>query len=74
MKSQLLSLSCEIELQPGETFALPPDWMSVLGAGRWKVTIEPLVDEEPASPPRDHTAFLNSYATEDEGIYDDIAR
>jgi hypothetical protein len=72
MKSQLLSLSCEIELQPGETFTLPPDWVSVLGAGRWKVTIEPL--EEVAAPVRDYAAFLNSYAAEDEGLYDDIGR
>lgn len=74
MKSHLLSLSYEIELQPGETFALPPDWVSALGAGRWKVTIEPLRAEAIAPPTRDHQAFLNSYAAEDEGLYDDVAR
>jgi hypothetical protein len=26
-----------------------------------------------SSAPRDHTAFLNSYAPEDEGLYDDAA-
>jgi hypothetical protein len=25
------------------------------------------------APMRDHTAFLNSYASEDEGLYDDTA-
>jgi hypothetical protein len=33
MKSQLLNLTYEIELQPGEGFAFPDDWKLSLGAG-----------------------------------------
>jgi len=73
MKSQLVSLAYEIELQPGEPFVLPQDWVSTLGAGRWKITIEPVVSNDDLAPtPRDHSAFLNSYAAEDEGLYDHI--
>lgn len=72
MKSQLLSLTYEIELQPGEPFALPPDWVAALGAGRWKITIEPASPADTAYPIKDHSAFLNSYAAEDEGLYDHI--
>ena len=74
MKSQLLSLTYEIELQPGEPFTLPPDWVTALGAGRWKITIEPASPTDTTYPIRDHGAFLNSYAAEDEGLYDHITR
>lgn len=71
MKRQLLNLinlTDEIELQPGEPFVFPDDWKPSLGAGRWKITIEPVFNQEPeATTPRDHSAFLNSYAAEDEG-------
>ncbi len=72
MKSQLLNLTYEIELQPGEPFLIPLDWVTELGAGRWKITIEPVVSNENISTTRDHSAFLNSYVAEDEGLYDDI--
>jgi len=73
MKSQLLSLTYEIELQPGEPFVLPQDWVSALGAGRWKITIEPVVNDDNVAPTlQDHSAFLNSYVAEDEGLYDPI--
>ncbi len=73
MKSQLLNLTYEIELQPGETFVFPDDWKPSLGAGRWKITIEPVPNQEPdATDPRDHSAFLTSYVDEDEGLYDHL--
>ncbi len=73
MKSQLLSLTYEIELQPGEPDPLPPDWLTALGAGRWKITIEPASPADTTYPIKDHGAFLNSYAAADEGLYDHIA-
>lgn len=52
-------------------------WVSELGAGRWKITIEPVAspvasNENIAPVIRDHSAFLNSYVAEDEGLYDHI--
>jgi len=66
MKDQLVSFSCEIELQPGEELNLPKGLAASIGPGRWRVTIEPATSQ----PVRSHTAFLNSYVAEDEGLYD----
>ena len=69
MKSFLNNLTYEIELQPGENLTLPESLVAQVGAGSWIVTIRPkpkLTDEI-----RDHQAFLNGYAPEDEGLYDD---
>lgn len=35
MKSELMQLSCEIELQPGEKLTLPLSLIESAGAGRW---------------------------------------
>lgn len=71
MQSNLLNLTYEIELQPGEKLALPPTLVEAIGAGRWVVTIRPSETIAPAIPIRNHSALLNSYAPEDEGLYDD---
>lgn len=71
MQSNLLNLTYEIELQPGEKLALPPTLIDVIGAGRWVVTIRPSETITAVPSVRNHSAFLNSYAPEDEGIYDD---
>lgn len=42
MQSNLLNLTYEIELQPGEKLALPSTLIEVIGAGRWVVTIRPV--------------------------------
>ena len=70
MKSNLINLTYEVELQPGEKLALPKSLVESVSAGHWLITIQPLT---PATPPpiRDHSAFLNSYAPEDEELYDD---
>lgn len=68
MKDQPLNLSYEIELQPGEKLTMPPALVASVGAGRWIVTVQPA---RPASAVRRHAAFLNGYAPEDEGLYDD---
>ena len=67
MKDQLKHVAVEIELQPGEKLTLPPAVIDSVGAGRWLVTIEPAG----VAPTRGHGAFLNGYAAEDEGLYDD---
>jgi len=74
MSNPSVKLTYEIDLQPGESLALPPELIASIGAGRWLVTIQPL--SSPAAPPpiRSHNAFLHSYAPEDEGLYDDYTR
>lgn len=71
MQSNLLNLTYEIELHPGEKLALPPTLVDAIGAGRWIVTIRPSETVNSVLPIRNHSAFLNSYAPEDEGLYDD---
>ncbi len=67
MKDQLVRVTYEIELEPGEKLCLPDALAATIGPGRWRLTIQPL---RPA-PARSHAAFLNSYTPEDEGLYDD---
>ncbi len=67
METTLTRLSCRIHLNPGERFELPEAMIAALGEGDWLVTIEA------ARPVRFHDAFLDSYAPEDEGLYDDLA-
>ena len=66
MKNGLVNLTYEIELEPGERLTLPESLIAHVHAGRWLITIHPL-----PIPIRSHSAFLNSYAPEDEGVYDD---
>jgi len=66
MKGSLVGLTCEIELEPGEELTLPESLIAQVDAGRWLITIRPL-----SAPIRSHSAFLNSYAPQDEGMYDD---
>lgn len=68
MKNTMLQLTYEIELQPGEKLALPTEMVERIGPGRWLVTVQPAPKGRFI---RDHSAFLNSYAPEDEGLYDD---
>ena len=66
MKNSLVNLTYEIELESGEKLTLPESLIAHVNAGRWLITICPL-----PIPIRSHSAFLNSYAPEDEGLYDD---
>lgn len=71
MKGNLLNLTYEVELQPGEKLTLPEPLIASVGTGHWLVIIRPF-DQAGSSPlVRGHNAFLNSYALEDEGLYDD---
>jgi hypothetical protein len=64
-------LTCEVELQPGEKFHLPPALIDRVGPGHWLITITQLPPIATPEPVRGHMALLNSYVAEDEGLYDD---
>ncbi len=68
MKDHLKHLEYEIELQPGERLTLPPALIDSVGAGRWVITVQSV---GVGTPIRSHSAFLNGYAADDEGLYDD---
>jgi hypothetical protein len=63
VNDHLVQLTYEIELQEGEKLRLPDALVASIGPGRWLVSVQPCAT-------RDHTPFLNSYAPEDEGLYD----
>lgn len=67
MKNQLIQMTFEVDLETGEKLELPKNLIENLGAGKWLITIQP----KSFQPIRNHAAFLNSYAEEDEGLYDD---
>jgi hypothetical protein len=72
MPEQTPDLAFTIELAPGERLTLPAALVEKVGPGRWIVTVRPWL--EPPSAVRRHDAFLNGYAAEDEGLYDDLPR
>lgn len=68
--SELLKLTCEIQLSPDEKLTLPTGLIENIGTGRWLITIEQIPTVTAPQITRNHNAFLNSYAPEDEGLYD----
>lgn len=70
MKSELVNLAYEVELGPGEKLILPEALASTIGPGRWLIIVQP-AHANGQGHLRNHAAFLNSYAPEDEGLYDD---
>jgi len=70
MRSGLINMTYEVELQPGEKLTLPEALVESVGAGRWIITVQPLTSATLSRPIRSHSAFLNSYVHEDEGLYD----
>ena len=69
MSSELITLTYEIELQPGEKLNLPDSILESVAAGRWIITIQQKAQESNIT--RSHDAFLHGYAPEDEGLYED---
>ena len=67
MQSDPTPITYEVDLQPGESLMLPADASKIVGPGQWQIIVQPAGQNST----RDHTAFLNSYAPEDEGLYDD---
>ena len=72
MTTRLVNLTFEVELQPGEKFALPEE-LEHLGVGRWIITVQPASPQSSTNLLPNHDAFLDSYAPEDEGLYDDYS-
>lgn len=74
MQSALVNLTYEIEVKAGEAFVLPEEIIKHLEPGKWLITIRPASKKQDGvALIRDHRAFLNSYAVEDEGLYDDYS-
>ena len=77
MNPQLQILTFEVTVEPGQRLALPEEAVQELGAGRWLVSIQRSESLERSTESgvkavvRDHGAFLQSYADEDESLYDD---
>ena len=67
MKSQLLQLAFEIEIQDGEKLTIPSSIIEGIGKGKWLITIQPKSETGDHA----HDAFLKSYSSEDEGLYDE---
>ena len=61
----------DIVLRPGEPLRLPEQAGAILGPGHWQLSIRPADTNSVETPIRDHSAFLNGYSSEDEGLYDD---
>ena len=73
MKKHLVELACTVDVVPGEKLTLPAALVDGLSAGRWIVTVRPWNGPAEFPAARRHDAFLNGYAPEDDGLYDDLA-
>jgi len=71
MKSELIKLTYQVQLQAGEKLNLPVSLVESVGAGDCSITIEKI--NTTSESIRNHDAFLNSYTPEDEGLYDDYS-
>ena len=72
MRSQLMTLAYEIELEPGDTLTLPPELTASVGTGRWLVTIQPApAASSPPLPPRNYGDLLENNAPPYQGVYED---
>jgi hypothetical protein len=74
MKSQAPEIVCTVDVKPGEKLTLPPSLIDGVGPGRWLVTVQPCNALAETGEIRCHDAFLRGYASQDEGLYDDLAR
>jgi hypothetical protein len=73
MSESFIDWTFTVELKPGEQLTLPPAIVEQVGPGRWIVTIRLCGDFSGPQPIRRHDAFLSGYASEDEGLYIDLA-
>ena len=67
MKSELIKLAFTVEIEEGEKLTIPDSIGQDIGKGKWLITIQPNL----IGSIRTHNSFLNAYAPEDEGLYDD---
>jgi hypothetical protein len=70
-QSKITEVVYEVDLKPGEAFSLPADVAQILGPGHWRVSITAGGNSHQTMAAGAYTAFLRSYAPEDEGLYDD---
>ena len=73
MQSEFTEITYDVELQAGESFSLPKEIAEIVGPGHWLVSIRPAREDSRGDSIRDHDSFLNSYSSEDEGLYDDYS-
>ncbi len=71
MQDALVNLTIEVDLKEGEAFSLPDEAIKYIKPGKWWISIQPAPPPNNGKPIRGHSAFLNSYSNEDEGLYDD---
>jgi hypothetical protein len=71
MQSNLVSLTYEIEIRPGDKLELPEALVKGVGPGRWVLNVRPAGRAGLRRKYLGQNGFLNSYAPEDEGLYDD---
>jgi hypothetical protein len=67
----IAELERAIERLPRSEFEILADWVEERSRAFKSASFALESKDNPVS--RDHTAFLNSYAPEDEGLYDDAA-
>jgi hypothetical protein len=72
-RSKLSEVIYDVHLQPGEELSLPTDVAEMLGSNHLRVSIRAADDSGRGGLVRNHMAFLNSFAPEDEGLYDDYS-
>ena len=73
MAADPAEITFDVYLEPGEALSLPKDVSELVGPGHWLVSIRPADADGCGKTVRSHAAFLNSYAPEDEGLYDDYS-
>ncbi|HEX5446893.1 MAG TPA: hypothetical protein VFW87_23960 [Pirellulales bacterium] len=74
METRSVEITCTIDVKPGEKLSLPASLIDGVGPGRWCVSVRRCDVRNEDRPARCHDAFLNSYAPQDEGLYDDLGR
>lgn len=73
MKTEPGEIVCTVDVKPGEKLTLPPSLVENVGPGRWLVSVRSCGGLATVEVRR-HDAFLDGYAPQDEGLYDDLAR
>jgi hypothetical protein len=71
MESHSSEFTFDVHLQPGQSLSLPPEVAASIGPGHWLISIRSADECDLLLNVRSHSAFLNGYAVEDEGLYDD---
>ena len=74
MNNQFFERVCTVDVKPGEKLTLPASLVDGVGPGRWRVSLRLCDAAAETSEVRRHDAFLNGYAPQDEGLYNDLAR